>query len=259
MKTQRLQQVLSVGFFILLIAGLFACTCGPDDLTLKSNVKANLSADKTIPADSISVSTLQGVVTLSGAVNSESEKSSAEEIAKAVTGAKSVINNITVNPSAASTAQAVPSILPSAPVSVEAAVAEATQKASDALAGLQPGFTAEELINALNLQIINFASGSAEIPKESMKLLKESAEAIKAAPQGTVIEIDGHTDSRGNAASNEKLSRQRAEAVRAFLIEQGVNSESLTAKGYGAGKPIAGNDTAEGRFKNRRIEYAVVK
>ena len=69
---------------ILLTVGMLAC--GVDDLTLTSRVKANLAAQKTIPADSIKVTVQEGVVTLSGVVNSDAEKSKAEEIAKAVEG-----------------------------------------------------------------------------------------------------------------------------------------------------------------------------
>jgi outer membrane protein OmpA-like peptidoglycan-associated protein/uncharacterized protein YidB (DUF937 family) len=131
----------------------------------------------------------------------------------------------------------------------------AAQRSAAALGELKPGFTARELTDALNLQVINFASGSAQIPSESAGLLEKSAEAIKAAPAGTVIEIGGHTDNVGDAAANESLSQQRAEAVRNFFIEQGVSPNAVVAKGYGASNPVAGNDTEEGRFKNRRIEY----
>ena len=69
----------------------------------------------------------------------------------------------------------------------------------------------------------------------------------------------GHTDNQGGAAGNQKLSQSRAEAVRAFLIKQGVKAAMLTSKGYGETKAVASNDTEEGRFKNRRIEFSVVK
>jgi outer membrane protein OmpA-like peptidoglycan-associated protein len=124
---------------------------------------------------------------------------------------------------------------------------------------LKPGFTAEDLTNALNMNVINFRSGSAQIPKESMPVLEQSASAIKSAPTGTVLEVGGYTDNAGNAAANQKLSQQRADSVRGFLISKGVNSDSLVAKGYGDGNPIASNDTEDGRFKNRRIEYKVLK
>ncbi len=142
---------------------------------------------------------------------------------------------------------------------IGAAVKDAAAAAASALAGLKPGFTADELAKALNLEVINFASGSNAIPKENEDLLKKSADAIKQAPAGTKLEVGGHTDSTGNAAGNDKLSAARAAAVKAFLDKAGVKADVLTAKGYGSAKSIASNDTKEGQFKNRRIEFSVIK
>jgi outer membrane protein OmpA-like peptidoglycan-associated protein/uncharacterized protein YidB (DUF937 family) len=135
------------------------------------------------------------------------------------------------------------------------AVTEANRRTSEALSGLRPGFTAADLTGALNNNVINFRSGSAQIPHESLPMLEQAAHALKSAPSGTVIEIGGHTDNHGNSAGNLKLSQQRAEAVRHFLISKGVNSNTLVAKGSGDSSPVAGNDSEEGRFKNRRIEF----
>jgi outer membrane protein OmpA-like peptidoglycan-associated protein len=140
----------------------------------------------------------------------------------------------------------------------EAAVDAAMRKASDALAGLQPGYGADELVSALNLNIINFASGSAEIPAESRDVLDQSAKAIAGAPDGTVLEVGGHTDNTGSASANERLSARRAEAVRQYLVQHGAPAASLKAKGYGSSNPVADNDTEAGRFRNRRIEFQVV-
>jgi outer membrane protein OmpA-like peptidoglycan-associated protein len=74
-----------------------------------------------------------------------------------------------------------------------------------------------------------------------------------------VLEIGGYTDNVGNPTANQRISQQRADAVRRFLIEKGVSSDSLVAKGYGDSNPIASNDTEDGRFKNRRIEYKDLK
>jgi outer membrane protein OmpA-like peptidoglycan-associated protein/uncharacterized protein YidB (DUF937 family) len=140
-----------------------------------------------------------------------------------------------------------------------AAVKEAGEKTMAALAGLKPGFNTDDLTKALNMQIINFASGKADIPAENMDILNKSAEAIKMAPKGTKIEIGGHTDNTGAAAGNLKLSQARATAVMQYLVKQGVDKGMLMAKGYGPEKPVATNDTDDGRFRNRRIEYSVVK
>jgi OmpA-OmpF porin, OOP family len=132
---------------------------------------------------------------------------------------------------------------------------EATEKSIAALNSLQKGFTPEQLVSALNLSIINFASGKSIIPAESMKLIDEAAEAFRQAPAGTVVEVGGHTDTRGNPAANAALSMARATAVRNALVAKGVAAAMLQVKGYGGTQPKAGNDTEEGRFQNRRIEY----
>jgi OOP family OmpA-OmpF porin len=90
-------------------------------------------------------------------------------------------------------------------------------------------------------------------------LLREAAAKIRQLPAGTVIEVGGHTDNTGDAAANVALSQQRAEAVRNALIQAGVDPSMLVAKGYGGAAPVSSNDTADGRFRNRRIEYRVVK
>ena len=119
------------------------------------------------------------------------------------------------------------------------------------------GFQTTDFLGILNKSIINFPTGSAEIPPMSMALLQEAAKPFKQLPAGTVIEIGGYTDNTGDAAANLPLSQHRAEAVRNALLQFGVNPAMLMAKGYGSAKPVASNDTAEGRFQNRRIEYQV--
>jgi OmpA-OmpF porin, OOP family len=74
-----------------------------------------------------------------------------------------------------------------------------------------------------------------------------------------VLEIAGYTDNTGDAAANVTLSQQRADAVRNVLVLAGVDPSMLVAKGYGSANPIASNDTLDGRFRNRRIEYHVLK
>jgi outer membrane protein OmpA-like peptidoglycan-associated protein len=72
------------------------------------------------------------------------------------------------------------------------------------------------------------------------------------------IELGGHTDNVGAAAANKTLSQNRADAVKTFLIEKGIPEERLTTKGYGTEKPLASNDSEEGRAQNRRTEFTVL-
>jgi OmpA-OmpF porin, OOP family len=138
-------------------------------------------------------------------------------------------------------------------------VSNMTSKAEAALLALPKGFATADLLKVLNQSIINFPTNSADIPAVSKTLLQHAASALKQLPPGTVIEIAGYTDNTGDPVANMQLSQQRAEAVRATLVEDGVDPGMLVAKGYGSASPIAGNDTLEGRFQNRRIEYRVVK
>lgn len=100
---------------------------------------------------------------------------------------------------------------------------------------------------------VNFATGSAELTPESFAKLDEVANTLKKSPD-IILEISGHTDDRGSAKKNQKLSQERAESVVRYLISQGAPAAQLKSKGYGPSKPVASNKTAAGREKNRRIE-----
>jgi OOP family OmpA-OmpF porin len=95
------------------------------------------------------------------------------------------------------------------------------------------------------------------VPAESKAWLMTTAAQMKKLPSGSVIEISGHTDNVGEEAANVQLSQERANSVRQFLIDQGVDANALTTAGYGSSKPVANNDSFDGRFKNRRIEFTV--
>jgi OmpA-OmpF porin, OOP family len=140
-----------------------------------------------------------------------------------------------------------------------AAVAVANDRATTELASLGSGFGVKDLLFALNDSAVTFASDSAEVPESMEPFLKTAAAALKQLKAGHVLEIAGYTDNTGDAALNVALSQKRAEAVREAFIKYGADPDMLVAKGYGAADPIANNDTAEGRLKNRRIEYHVVK
>jgi OOP family OmpA-OmpF porin len=76
---------------------------------------------------------------------------------------------------------------------------------------------------------------------------------------GLSVEVDGHTDSQGSDAHNLGLSQRRAAAVREYIVGHGIAAARLTAKGFGESRPVADNDTAEGRALNRRVELNVLK
>jgi len=102
-----------------------------------------------------------------------------------------------------------------------------------------------------------FASGSATLRAEARANLGRVVEFVSKA--GTAkVQIEGYTDDRGGDNLNQSLSQQRAEAVRAALIEEGIEASRLTAMGMGKNRPVADNATAEGRARNRRVEILVV-
>jgi outer membrane protein OmpA-like peptidoglycan-associated protein len=119
---------------------------------------------------------------------------------------------------------------------------------------LQTNDSARGLI--VNMSDVLFDTGSFTLkPGAREKLAKVSG--ILLAHPGLIMQIEGHTDSVGGDAFNVKLSEQRADSVRDFLGEQGVSLSSITAQGFGKAEPVATNDTAEGRQRNRRVEIVV--
>jgi outer membrane protein OmpA-like peptidoglycan-associated protein len=113
----------------------------------------------------------------------------------------------------------------------------------------------QRLDDILSSAQVRFETASVRIGAGNGELLDIVARAAASCP-GTLL-IEGHTDSDGGAAYNAALSRRRAEAVRLALVERGVPAERLSVAGYGEGRPIASNDTAVGRERNRRIEMRV--
>jgi outer membrane protein OmpA-like peptidoglycan-associated protein len=104
---------------------------------------------------------------------------------------------------------------------------------------------------------ILFDTGKAAIKPQSMGVLNEVAKMLKE-NAGLKLEIDGHTDSDGNAQANSKLSQDRADAVKAQLAGMGIDGGRLTTKGFGSTKPIDNNTSPEGKANNRRVEFVKV-
>ncbi|AFM03296.1 outer membrane protein/peptidoglycan-associated (lipo)protein [Bernardetia litoralis DSM 6794] len=111
---------------------------------------------------------------------------------------------------------------------------------------------------AYTLDNVLFETGKANLKNSSYKAIDELADAMKA--KNTMeIEIAGHTDNIGDKAANLKLSQERAEAVRHYLIKKGIDAHRITAKGYGDTKPVADNSTNAGKQQNRRTEVKITK
>lgn len=106
---------------------------------------------------------------------------------------------------------------------------------------------------------VNFETGRARVAESSFGLLNEVAGILQATPAVTLLEVGGHTDNVGSERFNQRLSQRRAEAVRTFLVDAGIASGRLVAKGYGEIQPIATNRTDTGKAKNRRVEFLVLE
>ncbi|ESP62757.1 OmpA domain protein [Smithella sp. ME-1] len=109
----------------------------------------------------------------------------------------------------------------------------------------------EKVTITLNVQ---FDTNKADVKEQYNDEIKRVADFMKEFPD-TTAEIGGHTDNVASAEYNQKLSEKRANSVRQYLIDKfGIDGSRLTAVGYGLDKPVAGNDTEEGRQQNRRVE-----
>ena len=108
----------------------------------------------------------------------------------------------------------------------------------------------------VNMSDVLFDTGRFTLrPAAREKLAKISG--ILLAYPGLKLQVEGHTDSVGSDEFNQRLSEQRAGAVRDYLVEQGVSSDSVTVRGFGKTRPVVSNDTPEGRQQNRRVEIVV--
>ena len=139
------------------------------------------------------------------------------------------------------------------------AVANSIDTAKEAMQNLDAqDASASEVVQALNMQIINFATSSNAIPDANKEVLNLAAEKLASLPDAH-LKITGHTDSQGNHAFNQKLSERRAAAVRDYLVSKGIASERIEIFGASSDEPVASNATEQGRFQNRRIEFTLIE
>ncbi|MEN2997922.1 MAG: OmpA family protein [Brevinematia bacterium] len=110
----------------------------------------------------------------------------------------------------------------------------------------------------IKVHSIEFAYASAELTPKGVQIVRKVAEKLKKFG-AYKIRVEGHTDNIGSYEYNLKLSRARAESVRSELIKSGISADRITAEGYSFDRPIAPNDTEEGRARNRRVEFVLIK
>ena len=106
------------------------------------------------------------------------------------------------------------------------------------------------------LRSVHFDFDKSNIRPDAVPVLDEAVRILK--EQGSVnVVVEGHTDGIGTEAYNLKLSRRRADAVRKYLVSHGIADRRIKTEGYGKSRPVASNDTEDGRAQNRRVELHV--
>lgn len=117
--------------------------------------------------------------------------------------------------------------------------------------------TEEEIKIQLPSEVL-FDFDKSQLRTEAESTLSKVLQVIHEYPECTIL-IEGHTDSKGSDVYNQTLSEKRAQSVKAWFLSSGINESKISTKGYGESKPVASNDTDEGRQKNRRVEITIQK
>lgn len=194
---------------------------------------------------------LKGVPNASISINDKTVRFNAADdatIAKLIEGAKGILpaDFVVEAEPKIDAATAVASSIDTAKTAIESLTDTSDADADDAL------------VRALNLQIINFATASSDIPAENKAVLDLAAEKLVNMPNAQ-LKITGHTDNTGNYKSNKALSERRAKAVHDYLVSKGVADAQLETFGASSDEPVASNANEQGRFQNRRIEFTLIQ
>ncbi len=154
-----------------------------------------------------------------------------------------------------------PEVVPPAPVSVDDdgdGVINERDKCPNTLKGARVDGNGCVVEQTLTIRDITFDNNSARLTANAQRLMENVVSFLRSDPS-TRISISGHTDSVASDAYNMKLSRSRAIEVRDYLVGYGIDAARLDATGYGESRPVASNDSAEGRELNRRVEFRIQK
>jgi outer membrane protein OmpA-like peptidoglycan-associated protein len=137
---------------------------------------------------------------------------------------------------------------------------EAEKRAAQAAADLAKFATVKQEPRGMVITLsgsILFASNKSDLLPAAQTKLNEVAEALNKQDSKSSMVVEGYTDSQGTPSYNQALSQRRAQSVRDYLVSRGIASERVTAQGFGLTRPIADNESVEGRANNRRVEIVV--
>ncbi|MEU8661670.1 OmpA family protein [Actinoplanes philippinensis] len=227
------------GLAVLLgLAAIVTAQLGPNRSRIENDLTRRATAALSAAGQTgtrVSFTGRDGVI-----VTSEADAGRARSVVEAVTGVRAV------------TTRVLPAAVPP-PVTATGAPRNMVVLAEDVRATVDLMLLREQLSVVPPLR---FEFGGAGLTTDSRAALRKAAALLADHPDGR-IRIGGHTDARGSKATNLRLSRERAEAVRAALRDLGVAADRMTAVGYGEARPAAPNDTAGHRAANRRVELSV--
>lgn len=147
-------------------------------------------------------------------------------------------------------------VIAAGPLDLDAEIEQSIADSTAAINNLGDNPDPRDVARALSLQVINFAVDKSDIPEANKAVLDRAVEVMKNVPEMELM-ILGHTDSDGDDAYNKDLSQRRADAVKDYLVSKGADASKLMTKGMGETDPIATNETDNGKFRNRRIEFTV--
>lgn len=229
-----------VVFLVLLIAAtlsVFAILFKQSDIEtdLLQRTRQALS-EAGLPADGIRFQGRDGI--LSGAVVDENVATQLENTIRQVYGVRNVENRVEIAQTAAIDAASIPQTPPPA-------------------AGLYIP-SKKHPVEQIDLSAIQFDYARAELEADSMSILENISTELQKSPQ-MKIEVSAHTDDSGTALGKMAVTQARAEAIRTYLLSKGIHPEQVKAQGYGSVRPVADNNTDEGRQQNRRIEITVLE
>lgn len=244
---------------------LYACRMNVGDEALQTTVMNAMSSTFGNEADKCRADVDDGFATDMPAA---AQLASILPIIKSVPNASMIIegNEIVVNSADASILDKLVADLQAAapamtvkaegPLDLQGEIDDSLVAADVAVDNLGENPNPRDVARALSIQVVNFELDEALIPEANKPFLDRAATIIQEVPDMELM-IIGHTDNQASNAYNMNLSRDRAEAVKEYLVSKGVDATKLTTKGMGESAPIADNSTEQGRFRNRRIEFTV--
>lgn len=258
-----------------------------------ANTNANANTNVALGTPSFKAETKDGKVVLSGVLPDQATKDQLLSKAREVYGAANIVDNLTIDAKVAkpswlaavlalmpfsakdvkngglsveknsiSLIGQVPSDAVKAKVFSDASIALPNMTVNNLLTVGQATVTADQAATQAKIneqigsKVVEFDTNSDQLTANGKSVLDELV-PIMQQNASTNFEIGGNTDSKGNPASNQKLSERRAVTVKNYLVSKGLAAERFTTKGFGGTQPIASNETEEGRQKNRRIGFSV--